>query len=322
MVDSSASPGSRELPHLATFARAAERGSFTDAAADLGVTQAAVSQRIAALEKELRVSLFNRRAGRIALTEAGERLYELAGESSTCTRKRGRASAASTRASRATCRLRQARSLPSATSRPCSPPSARSIPEVHVRASVSDSSSVMKEVTKGLATLGLVGQKAEKPSLESEAIGTDTLVLILAPGHPLAVRKSISLAVLAREPLIIREPVPAPAVPWRRASNGPGRRSTAMTIALEMGSNAAIKDAVRRGLGAVVCLPLDGRTELSRASWSRSGSVAWSLTRYFYAGLSPPPAALACGVGVPPFPRRRNPLGARYAVSVLISPGL
>jgi DNA-binding transcriptional LysR family regulator len=78
MVDPPPSPGPGELPHLATFARAAERGSFTDAAADLGVTQAAVSQRIAALERELRVSLFNRRAGRITLTGAGGRLYELA----------------------------------------------------------------------------------------------------------------------------------------------------------------------------------------------------------------------------------------------------
>jgi DNA-binding transcriptional LysR family regulator len=67
-----------ELPHLATFAKAAERGSFTAAAADLGITQAAVSQRIAVLEGELRGSLFDRRAGKMALTEAGQRLYEYA----------------------------------------------------------------------------------------------------------------------------------------------------------------------------------------------------------------------------------------------------
>src|SRR4051794_13907510 len=78
MAASKPPPGPSELPHLSTFVRAAEQGSFTTAAAELGVTQAAVSQRIAALEKELRVSLFDRRAGRIALTEAGERLYELA----------------------------------------------------------------------------------------------------------------------------------------------------------------------------------------------------------------------------------------------------
>ena len=72
MVDSR----SGELPHLATFVKAAELGSFTASSSALGVTQAAVSQRIARLERELRVSLFDRRAGRIALTEAGRQLYE------------------------------------------------------------------------------------------------------------------------------------------------------------------------------------------------------------------------------------------------------
>ena len=78
MIESPLTTGFAELPHLSTFVRAAEQGSFTAAAAQLGVTQAAVSQRIAILEKDLRVSLFNRHAGRIALTDAGERLYEYA----------------------------------------------------------------------------------------------------------------------------------------------------------------------------------------------------------------------------------------------------
>src|SRR5262245_43080054 len=70
--------GLPELPHLATFAMVAESGGFTAAAAELGITQAAVSQRIAVLENELRVSLFDQRAGRIALTDAGQRLYRYA----------------------------------------------------------------------------------------------------------------------------------------------------------------------------------------------------------------------------------------------------
>ncbi len=52
-----------ELPHLSTFVRVAELGSFTATAAELGMSQAAVSQRIALLEKELTVSLFDRGAG-------------------------------------------------------------------------------------------------------------------------------------------------------------------------------------------------------------------------------------------------------------------
>jgi hypothetical protein len=77
MAKLAATAGLVELPHLASFATVAEQGSFTAAANFLGITQAAVSQRIAMLEGELRISLFDRRAGRISLTEAGPRLCKL-----------------------------------------------------------------------------------------------------------------------------------------------------------------------------------------------------------------------------------------------------
>jgi DNA-binding transcriptional LysR family regulator len=48
------------LPHLETFAEAAERVSFTAAAGHLSLTQAAVSQRVQTLERELGVPLFRR----------------------------------------------------------------------------------------------------------------------------------------------------------------------------------------------------------------------------------------------------------------------
>src|SRR5262245_33380127 len=67
-----------ELPHLSTFVRAAEQGSLTAAASTLSITQAAVSQRIASLEWQLRTSLFELRAASVTLTEAGQRLYHYA----------------------------------------------------------------------------------------------------------------------------------------------------------------------------------------------------------------------------------------------------
>src|SRR5262249_21559059 len=63
-----------QLPYLDTFAKAAELNSFTAAARALGLTQAAVSQRVQALEPELGVPLFRRRGGRVLPTEAGRRL--------------------------------------------------------------------------------------------------------------------------------------------------------------------------------------------------------------------------------------------------------
>src|SRR5262249_39405376 len=71
-------PGNLQLPHLETFAKAAELSNFTAAARTLRLTQASVSQRVQALEKTLGTPLFWRKGGRVLLTEAGQRLYDYA----------------------------------------------------------------------------------------------------------------------------------------------------------------------------------------------------------------------------------------------------
>jgi len=59
---------------LRTFVAVARRGSFSAAAVELGYTQAAISQQIAALESDLKVPVLNRRP--VSPTEAGARLLE------------------------------------------------------------------------------------------------------------------------------------------------------------------------------------------------------------------------------------------------------
>ena len=60
---------------LFVFDAAARNGSFTAAAAELNVTQPAVSRMLGQLEAHLGVRLFDRTAGRAVLTEEGEFLY-------------------------------------------------------------------------------------------------------------------------------------------------------------------------------------------------------------------------------------------------------
>src|SRR5215475_7914775 len=67
-----------QLPFLETFSKAAELSSFTGAAKALGLSQAAVSLRVQALEKRLDKPLFQRQGGRVLLTEDGQRLYDYA----------------------------------------------------------------------------------------------------------------------------------------------------------------------------------------------------------------------------------------------------
>jgi DNA-binding transcriptional LysR family regulator len=63
-----------EAQLLRTFVAVARLGSFSGAAVELGYTQAAISQQIAALEGDLKVPLLNRRP--VSPTEAGARLLE------------------------------------------------------------------------------------------------------------------------------------------------------------------------------------------------------------------------------------------------------
>ena len=63
-----------ELRQLNYFVAVANEKSFTLAAKRLHVVQSAVSAAIASLERDLRVTLFERNAQRVALTEAGEAL--------------------------------------------------------------------------------------------------------------------------------------------------------------------------------------------------------------------------------------------------------
>src|SRR6516165_7758334 len=56
---------------LRTFREVARMRSITDAASALGYTQSAVSRQVAALERELGATLFDRGARGVALTEHG-----------------------------------------------------------------------------------------------------------------------------------------------------------------------------------------------------------------------------------------------------------
>lgn len=64
------------LDDLAAFAAVVRAGSFTRAAAQLGITQSSLSQTIRNLESRLDLKLLNRTTRSVSPTEAGERLFQ------------------------------------------------------------------------------------------------------------------------------------------------------------------------------------------------------------------------------------------------------
>jgi len=77
MADPAPTPASTPLwPHVHALGVVAQHGSFTRAAQRLGLSKAAVSQRIAELERAVGVSLLARTTRSVRLTEAGRQLVE------------------------------------------------------------------------------------------------------------------------------------------------------------------------------------------------------------------------------------------------------
>ncbi|XXY52023.1 LysR family transcriptional regulator [Sorangium sp. So ce269] len=69
------SPRAPQLDEIAAFARVAELGSFTAAAAQLGVPKSTVSRAVTRLEEGLKVRLLQRSPRAVALTDAGRRFF-------------------------------------------------------------------------------------------------------------------------------------------------------------------------------------------------------------------------------------------------------
>lgn len=237
------------LPHLETFALAAEAGSFTAAARQLGLTQAAVSQRIAALERELRTALFTRQSGRVRLTDAGARLHALARDIQALhdrAREEITGQAAPVRGDLAIA----ASSIPGEHLLPGLLPRYQARhPHVRLRVTVTDSQQVFRQLEHGAAQLGLAGDRPDSPYLHHERIARDRMVLAVPPGHPWAGRDALAVGELRGLPLILREPGSGSRHCLEQALARAGVALADFGPPLELGSNEAIREAVRQGAG-------------------------------------------------------------------------
>lgn len=238
-----------QLPHLDTFSIAAESSNFTKAARALGLTQAAVSQRIQVLEAALGKPLFQRRGGSVTLTEAGQKLYEYAQrilDLNWEARREitGHAPPVAGELLLAASSIPGEQFLPALLS-----VFGQQHPLVRVCATVSDSAAVMGQVERGEAQLGLVGRKTDSPVLDFQYLASDRMVFVVPPGHPLSGEKTVTANQLTAHPLVLREVGSGLRHCLEKALEKIERSLADFRVALEIGSNEAVKEAVVRGVG-------------------------------------------------------------------------
>ena len=241
-----------QLPHLETFSKAAELCSFTGTAKALRLTQAAVSQRIQALERTLNRPLFKRQGGRVVLTEAGKKLYEIAQQ--ILDLHRHARSVIAQQEEPATGELvLAASSVPGEHFLPALLFTfGEEHPYIRVRATVADSMAVIADVERGDVSLGLVGRRVHQAHLDFRHLANDRVVLVVPRGHPLRKRASVDVRQLAEYPLVMREAASGLRHCFEKSLERAGLSLTHFRIALELGSNEGIKEAVLRGVGVAI----------------------------------------------------------------------
>jgi molybdate transport repressor ModE-like protein len=255
----SLSPRMPDLASLEVLVAIADHGSLSAAGREVGLTQQAVSARIASLEAQAGVNLVMRSTRGSQLTEAGlvavqwaGRLLQVAHEVDA-----GLASLRETSRSRVkvSASLTVAEqllpgwlvSLQAAARR-------RGQPPIEVVLTATNTDHVLAHVRSGDADVGFVEGPRVPHGLRSRVVAHDELVLVVRPDHPWARRRE---PVTARElndtALVTREPGSGTRDVLTMALRkrlGPGRPQAAP--ALEMSTAAAVRAAVLAGSAPAV----------------------------------------------------------------------
>jgi DNA-binding transcriptional LysR family regulator len=241
-----------EIPHLETFCKAAELLNFTAAAEALFLTQAAVSQRIKALEQDVGQSLFDRQSGRVYLSEAGRRLYDFAQRILQLHREARHALGQPPEEVSGALNL-AASTVPAEHLLPTILQEyQKRYPKVHVAATVADSDAVLALLDEAKVSVALVGKPGPATWCDSRPFARDKQVLVAPPDHAWSRRTHVTLTQLAGQPLIIREKGSGSRACFEEGLARMGKDLKALTVSLELGSNEAIKEAVLRGSGVAL----------------------------------------------------------------------
>lgn len=257
---------------LMTFLAVADSGGFSAGAKLQGISQPAVSMQMALLEKSLGLRLMDRQPRGIVLTEAGVTLVQYA--------RRLSELFAQTQHALADIRdLKQGRLAIGASTTigaywlPTLLAAYRRVhPGVELSVRIANTAEVQQALLDGTLHLGFTEGSAEHEDLASKVFWKDQLVPIVPVDHPLTMRKRITLEMIAREPLIIRESGSGTRTVLERAA---AKRGVAIKPFLEIASTEAIKALVAAGAGVAVISAL--AIEDSTATSQFKGVVALNL---------------------------------------------
>jgi len=264
------------LHHLRIFYAVAQRRSITAAAADLLLSQPAVSLQLKALEREVGLPLFERGGPKLRLTQAGELLLRSAvsilhakdeaeralGELRGGTRGRLILGAGTTGGMYVLPRIVQAyRKL---------------WPETEMVFHIGTTDQILEKLLQNVLDMGVAGDSVEDRRFVVEPICTDELVLIAAPSNPLASLGKVTLRDLGGLPFVVPEAGSRTRQLVERKLREAG---VALRIAMQLPGTEGVKKAVEAGLGVGMVSRFAVEAECLAETLRVVPVEGWRLTR-------------------------------------------
>lgn len=271
-----------ELRKLDAFCKVIELKSFTRAAKAMLLSQPTISEHIRYLESELDQKLLERQGREVEPTPVGAVLYEYARRILQTRREAIQA------VEQFSGKISGAIAIGCGTI-----PGTYVLPEligafhkkypaIKTTLRINSSRLIAEEVLGGNLELGVVGAKWNEPGLHWKKIFSDELVLVIYQDHLWADKETVSLAEIMGEPIIIREIGSGTRKVFSKILMENGFKERDLHEVAEIGSTAAIKEAIKAGLGVAI---LSKRAVKDEIQCGRLSSVAikdQKLTRPFY----------------------------------------
>ena len=237
------------LRQLRTFKTVADLSSFSLAAQRLKLSQPSVSYQVKELEEALGLPLLDRLGKRVQLTEAGSLLYSYARRMLDTLDE-------------ATVALEEMRGIQRGSLRVGAsttvgiyllPAALGAFKKLHpglvIALEIGSRARVQEQVLNNQLDLAVVGPASKDPELAIIPFLSDELVVVAPAGHPLAGKRRLTLKDLADQPFIMREATSGSRWSLEKEARKAGAK---LSVAMELGSNGAIKHAVESGLGLAV----------------------------------------------------------------------
>jgi DNA-binding transcriptional LysR family regulator len=228
---------------LKTFLMIHRQGGISNAAKALHRSQPAISRRIALLEQELGMPLFERVAGRTMLSDAGRVMVPYAERAVAATQDAENAVRALARPDSGPVALAVVGTLAGGQLSAIMKRFAREHPDVNLTLRTATSAEVSDLIRRGEATIGLRYDRDDSRDLDCERLFAERLQVVCAPDHPRAGRGVKQLADLRGER-------------WIAFPVMPGRR--------EITASHVFALFQTHGLGEVVWTPVDSLTAQKR----------------------------------------------------------